>query len=292
MVPGMTPLPVGAEGFTDGFEAGVENTDGGVDGFISGENDTGTASPTQAPIPGEDNKGAESNKGSDADQTGNGSESQDFIDGDIDGNGDGDSNSPSQDPGRGQTDSNDNFFSQDPVAAVQEQINALPDAWEITEENLEAVIAQLDAIDEGKAALTEEETARLDFTRYDETADAVMALTGMESGGTAAFAAVGMSKPPIGRHTIGVREVDAYEISTKEQLYWFANAVNTSETILDYNAVLMNDITVNRGVLDKNGNLNSGNFVEWTPIGTGLSKEGAFSEEHEYHGRFDGHAIR
>lgn len=70
--------------------------------------------------------------------------------------------------------------SQDPVEEVQKLIHALPDAKGITEENLEEVMAQLDAIDEAKAMFTEEQTARLDFNRYDEAAAAVMALMGME----------------------------------------------------------------------------------------------------------------
>ena len=70
--------------------------------------------------------------------------------------------------------------SQDPVEEVQKLIHALPDAKGITQENLEEVMSQLDDIDERKAALTEEQTARLDFTRYDEAAAAVMALMGME----------------------------------------------------------------------------------------------------------------
>lgn len=45
--------------------------------------------------------------------------------------------------------------SQDPVEEVQKLIHALPDAKGITEENLEEVMAQLDAIDEAKAMFTE-----------------------------------------------------------------------------------------------------------------------------------------
>ena len=40
-----------------------------------------------------------------------------------------------------------------------------------------------------------------------------------------------------------------YEISTKEQLYWFANAVNNGQGHI--NAVLVNDITVNENLLSK-----------------------------------------
>ena len=170
------------------------------------------------------------------------------------------------------------------VLKVQALINALPDAENITEENVEAVMTQLDQIDEAKAGLTDDEMAKLDLTRYDEAIVAVNKVMGMEGDGAAVYAAVGMSEPPMGKHTIGARTVDAYEISTKEQLYWFANAVNTSEYELDYNAVLMKDITVNTGVLDSNGNLKGGSYTEWTPIGKYYSN----SEKWEYSGRFDG----
>ena len=77
-----------------------------------------------------------------------------------------------------------------------------------------------------------------------------------------------------------------YQIASKENLYWFADAVNNGQTSIY--AVLTADITVNNNVLDADGNLNSGNtnFYEWTPIGTSSSKK--------YTGTFDGqgHTIR
>ena len=65
------------------------------------------------------------------------------------------------------------------IAAIQALIDALPDADSITEESVEEVTAQLDAIDEAKAELTGEELAQLDLTRYDAAIDRVMALMGM-----------------------------------------------------------------------------------------------------------------
>ena len=62
------------------------------------------------------------------------------------------------------------------VASVQAMINALPNAEEITEENAEEVKAQLEAIDEAKAQLSDEETDELDMTRYAEAAAALGAL--------------------------------------------------------------------------------------------------------------------
>lgn len=59
------------------------------------------------------------------------------------------------------------------VASVQAMIDALPNAEEITEDNAEEVKAQLDAIDEAKAQLFDEELDQLDFSLYTEAASAL-----------------------------------------------------------------------------------------------------------------------
>ena len=59
---------------------------------------------------------------------------------------------------------------------VQAMIDGLPNAEEITEDNAEEVKAQLAAIDEAKAQLSDEETNELDMTRYAEAAAALGAL--------------------------------------------------------------------------------------------------------------------
>ena len=59
---------------------------------------------------------------------------------------------------------------------VQAMINALPSAEAITEENAEEVKAQLEAIDETKEKLSDEEIDELDMTRYAEAAAALGAL--------------------------------------------------------------------------------------------------------------------
>ena len=59
---------------------------------------------------------------------------------------------------------------------VQAMIDGLPNAEEITEENAEEVKAQLEAIDEAKAQLSDEEIDELDMTRYAEAAAALGAL--------------------------------------------------------------------------------------------------------------------
>ena len=80
-------------------------------------------------------------------------------------------------------------------------------------------------------------------------------------------------------------ESDVYEIRNAGQLYWFAalvkgdtNQQGITEQNLAANAKLMNDITVNRNVLDANGDLNSsGSFTIWRPIGfSGKNYKGTF----------------
>ena len=73
------------------------------------------------------------------------------------------------------------------VERVQAMIDALPSAEEITEDNAEDVKAQLEAIDEAKAQLSDEELDALDFSRYMEAADALGALSApmLTAGGTA-----------------------------------------------------------------------------------------------------------
>ena len=73
------------------------------------------------------------------------------------------------------------------VERVQAMIDALPSAEEITEDNAEDVKAQLEAIDEAKAQLSDEELDALDFSRYMEAASALDGLSApmLTAGGTA-----------------------------------------------------------------------------------------------------------
>ena len=61
------------------------------------------------------------------------------------------------------------------MQTVQALIDALPAAEDISDANADEVSGQLDAIDEAKQALTEEQAARLDLTGYDAAAAAVLA---------------------------------------------------------------------------------------------------------------------
>ncbi len=70
-----------------------------------------------------------------------------------------------------------------------------------------------------------------------------------------------------------------YQITNPSNLLWFANLTNHSPLGSNDNAILMNDIVMNIGVLDENGNPKSGTFIEWTPIG---------EERCGFFGTFDG----
>ena len=74
-----------------------------------------------------------------------------------------------------------------------------------------------------------------------------------------------------------------YEIYTADQLYWFAEQVNSGNTAI--NGRLMADIVVNENVLDYFGDINGdgSDFREWTPIGHNISWDGG-----RYEGIFDG----
>ena len=73
-----------------------------------------------------------------------------------------------------------------------------------------------------------------------------------------------------------------YQIGTAAELYWFAGLVNSGD--YDANAVLTDNITINTGVLDDDGKLNSTPANTWTPIGSYASAHGL----PKYTGTFDG----
>lgn len=77
-----------------------------------------------------------------------------------------------------------------------------------------------------------------------------------------------------------------FKISNREELYWFARLVNGTlkdeEKDVSANAILMNDITVNEGVLNAVNKGQVSDFIEWEPIGTSNIDDNAYS------GTFDG----
>ena len=71
---------------------------------------------------------------------------------------------------------------------------------------------------------------------------------------------------------------DPYRIGNKFELLMFADIVNDDKNTAAC-GILTADITINTGVLDSDGNLNSGMFEAWTPIG---------GEGYGYKGEFNG----
>lgn len=151
------------------------------------------------------------------------------------------------------------------VQAVQALIDALPDAEDITDTNADEVSGQLDAIDEAKLALTEEQATQLDFAKYDAAAAAVLELAGEPDANEPAVLADTTGTQPSGSGTAK----DPYRITSAAELIWLRDAVNAGNT--DTCAELQTDVEYVAEV--------------WTPIGT---------SEHPYTGTFNGsgHTIR
>ena len=151
------------------------------------------------------------------------------------------------------------------VSAVQALIDALPAAEDISDANADEVSGQLDAIDEAKQALTEEQAARLDLTGYDAAAAAVLALAGEPDANEPALLAAIAGTQPSGSGTAKA----PYQITSAAELIWLRDAVNAGNT--DTCAELQTDVEYVAEV--------------WTPIGT---------SEHPYTGTFNGngHTIR
>ena len=151
------------------------------------------------------------------------------------------------------------------VSAVQALIDALPAAEDISDANADEVSGQLDAIDEAKQALTEEQAARLDLTGYDAAAAAVLALAGEPDANEPALLAAIAGTQPGGSGTAE----DPYQITGAAELIWLRDAVNAGEA--NTCAELQRDVE----------------YVDevWAPIGT---------SEHPYTGTFNGngHTIR
>ena len=151
------------------------------------------------------------------------------------------------------------------VAAVQALIDALPDAEDLTDANADEVSGQLDAIDKAKLALTEEQAAQLDFTRYDAASAALLALAEEPGASQLELIADSTDTKPDGSGTAD----DPYQITSAEELIWLRNAVNAGEA--NTCAELQTDVEYTTEV--------------WTSIGT---------SEHPYTGTFNGngHTIR
>ena len=160
---------------------------------------------------------------------------------------------------------------QEPTAAqaVQALIDALPD--EVTDDNAEEVAQALTDIDDAKESLTDDELAGLDFARYDAAANALLALWGEAPADAVELLDNIGTQPNLIKGW--------YQITNADELKWFANEVNNNGNT-NISAILVNDIIVNRNVLNGNGDLNDPtNFTPWTPIGT---------KDKPFTGTFDG----
>ena len=143
----------------------------------------------------------------------------------------------------------------DAAEQVQALIDALPD--KVTDDNAEAVAQALTDIDDAKESLTDDESARLDWTRYDAAANALLALWG-----EAATDAVEL----LDDYPTPTQEGEWYVIDSVDDLKWLATSAPKN-----VKAKLTADITLNKDVLNSDGSLNtsaSANFDEWKPIGT------------------------
>ena len=151
------------------------------------------------------------------------------------------------------------------VAAVQALIDALPEAADITDANADEISGQMDAIDKAKLVLTEEQAAKLDFTRYNAVSAALLALVEEPDASQLELISGSTGTQPSGSGTAAA----PYRITSAAELIWLRDAVNAGNT--DTCAELQTDVEYVAEV--------------WTSIGT---------SEHPYTGTFNGsgHTIR
>ncbi len=121
---------------------------------------------------------------------------------------------------------------------MQALIDALPDADTITKENAEDVKAQLTAIDEARAELTDEELDALDTTRYEVAISALMALEGMEG----AEQPQTLTDCNVGSGNVSITSAGTYTITG-----------TTSSDMITVNASGTVNITLNGVTIDRSG---------------------------------------
>lgn len=98
------------------------------------------------------------------------------------------------------------------ICPVQELIDGLPDAENITAENCEAVKSKLEAIDEAKNGLTDEEREQIDFTKYDAAISKMLELQGQPGADILMLAMQIFVKTTEGNHiTLEVEPTDRIE---------------------------------------------------------------------------------
>ena len=147
------------------------------------------------------------------------------------------------------------------VQEVQALIDALPDAESITADNRADVEAQLNAIDEAKLALDDDELDELDIARYLAAVEALLALDDM--GGADIPMPIAFPEDlPGGTGSA----VDPYQISTADELKKLSEYVNSGKDCTDLYFELTDEINLEG---------------EWTPIG---------NNSNQFKGTFDGNS--
>ena len=136
------------------------------------------------------------------------------------------------------------------------------------------------------AQVAEEPECICDTKCTEEEPNADCPVCGGENGDISGCVGAAMMLAPMGAGAITPKKptgsgspIDPYKISSKEELYWFANEVNGGNTGIC--AKLMNNITINDNVLNADGSLNGdgSGLKQWTPIG---------NNSNQYIGTFDG----
>ena len=136
------------------------------------------------------------------------------------------------------------------------------------------------------AQVAEEPECICDTKCTEEEPNADCPVCGGENGDISGCVGAAMMLAPMGAGAITPEvptgsgsPIDPYKISSKEELYWFANEVNGGNTGIC--AKLMNNITINDNVLNADGSLNGdgSGLKQWTPIG---------NNSNQYIGTFDG----
>ena len=244
MIGGMMPLPVSAQESVSGNTVGTEQVQENGEAGTGGRN--------------KENKQPRTEEQSSETEKQTGTEEQSSETGEQPGT----EEAPSEDEKSSETDNEtgsetesetvtDTETEDTAISAIQALIDALPDADSITEDSVEEVTAQLDAIDEAKAELTDEEMSQLDLTRYDAAIARVMALMGME-GAEQPMLAANVATPNYyswnADKTLDVSKVPAEEINpqvytmdTKDAVYKITGK-NSNRTALRF--VISEDCTV------------------------------------------------